>query len=72
MAAGGVLRPNQGPKTKFSSTSEQNMAQYLDYCWEIGLPKTEERFSEELVHYMQYAGIQNSFPNVQPGEYYFF
>ena len=66
------MRPPQGPKQKFSSTSETEMAMYVNYCWEVGLPKTKTRFSQELVHHMEFAGIRNTFPNVQPGTCIFY
>ena len=69
---GNVLRPVQGPKKKFEHASEENMVEYIDFCWEIGIPKTEEMFSEELVHFMEYNGIRNTFPKVKPGKHYNF
>ena len=63
----GQLRPPQGPKKKFESASENEMVQYSSFCWEIGIPKTKDRFAHELVHYMEYYGIENKFAKVLPG-----
>ena len=61
------MRPPQGPKKKFESASEKEMSEYCGFCWEIGIPKTQERFANELVHYMDYYGIPNKFAKVVPG-----
>ena len=61
------MRPPQGPKKKLDSASEEEMSVYMDFCWEIGIPKTQEMFAEEVVHFMEFNGIPNNFPNVRPG-----
>ena len=43
------------------------MADYCHFCWEIGIPKTQERFLHELVHYMEYYGVDNKFKKTMPG-----
>ena len=53
---------------KLSDECEKQMVEYCDLCWELGIPKTRDMFSGEVVHYMQYDGIPNTFPNVRPGE----
>ena len=68
IASGGKMRPAQGPKKKFESASEQDMAEYCNFLWQLGIPKTKERFSLELVHYMDYYGIENKFAKVIPGK----
>ena len=71
MQDGSPLRPVQGPKNKFNKACEKEMIKYLEYCWEIGIPRTQDRFSHELVHFMEYNGIRNTFPKTQPGTYFF-
>ena len=61
------MHPPQGHKKKFESVSEKEMANYCDYCWEIGIPKTQEQFAQELVHYMDYYGLPNKFTKILPG-----
>ena len=67
LASGGNMRPSQGPKKKFQEASEAQMADYCHFCWEIGIPKTQERFLHELVHYMEYYGVDNKFKKTMPG-----
>ena len=62
------MRPPQGPKKKFEATSEKDMFEYLCFCWELGIPLTQERFSQELVHFMEYYGITNKFAKVFLGK----
>ena len=67
LASGAVMQPSQGPKKKFEQASEAQMADYCHFCWEIGIPKTQEHFLHELVHYMEYYGVDNKFKNKMPG-----
>ena len=43
------------------------MAQYLDECWDFGMPKKKSEFQNEVVHYMECYKIPNKFPNIKPG-----
>ena len=61
------MRPELGPKKKFEEATEKEMAEYCDFAWEIGIPKSKDRFGHELVHYMEYFGIRNSFKKTVPG-----
>ena len=67
MESGGKIRPPQGPKRKFEESCEKDMVDYLDYCWQIRIPRTQQRFGHELIHFMEFYGIHNDFKNVQPG-----
>ena len=71
IASGGEMRPPQGPKKKFDLDSEHDMAQYCEFGWECGIPKTKQRFSYRLVHYMHYYKIPNKFAKVVPGKGFF-
>ena len=62
------MRPVQGPKKKFDSASEMDMSSYCDFGWEVGIPRTQEQFAQELVHFMDYYGITNKFAKVVPGK----
>ena len=70
--AGGKMCLPQGQKRKFKTMCENQMEEYMDYCWEIGIPKTQipipkTRFTHELVHFMESYHIQNTFPNTVSG-----
>ena len=68
----GPLHLPIGPKKKFSQELENDMATYVDFTWEIGIPRTEKMFAQELVHFMEYKGLKNTFPNIRPGKPYLF
>ena len=61
------MRPPLGPHRKLEEECEKSMAAYCNYCWEVGFPRTQERFSHEMVHYMEYNGIKNKFRKIFPG-----
>ena len=62
------MRPEQGPKRKFEEATEKEMVEYTDFGWEIGIPKSKDRFAHELVHYMEFFGIRNKFQKTIPGK----
>ena len=67
LESGGELRPARGPKKKIQEGNEKEMADYCNFCWEIGIPKTQERFAREVVHYMEYFRITDKFKRNEPG-----
>ena len=68
--SGKSLRPQQGPKTKLSRENEKEIAQYLDECWEFGIPKKKSDLKDEIVHFMECYKIPNTFPNTKPGVHF--
>ena len=64
---GESVRSNYGPKTKLSRKNENDMAAYLEECWDFGMPKRKEDFKNEIVHFMECNHIPNTFPNTKPG-----
>ena len=67
LESGGKMRPPLGPAKKFDDECEAEMVVYCQFCWEIGTPRTQQRFAHELVHFMEYTGKRVDFPNTEPG-----
>ena len=67
MSQGGVAKPDRGPKKKISQQVEKDMACYLNDCWELGIPKTRQRFALDVANYLDCYRIPNLFCNKVPG-----
>ena len=67
MKKGQPLRPDQGPKRKLTRENEKVFVEFLQECWEFGMPKEKKVFADEIVHFMICYDIKNTFPNIVPG-----
>ena len=52
---------------KLEKNDEQSMVNYLEECWEFGIPQQKSDFAAQVAHYLECHNMINSFPNVNPG-----
>ena len=65
---GDLVKPKRGWKYKFSTEDELKFVSFTEFCWEVSIPKTMDMLKADIVHYLEYCGLQNTFKNGEPSK----
>ena len=63
------VKPKCGRHYKLSTEDELKLVDYMQFCWEMSVPRTMEMLKPDIVHYLQFCRLPNTFKNGEPSNY---
>ena len=56
-----------GPKQSICSNHEMLFREYLDQCWEIGIPRSEKKFAADIQDFVLRKNVDAPYKDKAPG-----